>query len=166
VVAGEAQGAAVGHHVHHQREHLHHARAPVHEVSQEHRLATCRWRHPEAGVAVAGPALVQAVRRPELDLVAKRAQQRGQLREAAVHVADDVERPAQLALVVPQWLPLDGDGIHLLGRAQLEDVPEALSSQAPQRTAQLADLVAQHVRAEVAIRALSVALVAGALRQI
>ena len=71
---------------------------------------------------------------------------------AAVDVADDVERSAVLFPVVPEWLPLDDGGINLL--LGLEDVyvSEAFTSKASQRAMQLALLIADDVRTEVAVR--------------
>ena len=85
---------------------------------------------------------------------------------AAVDVADDVERPAVLFPVVPERLPLDDGGIDLLLRLEDVDVPEAFASEAPQRAMQLAPLVADDVRTEVAVGSRSIAVVAHALGQI
>jgi hypothetical protein len=56
-------------------------------------------------------------------------QQRLQLRTAAVHVADDVERPGDLPLVVPGPLVRDGDVVWVGDDVNL---PEPLPAQATQ----------------------------------
>ena len=49
-------------------------------------------------------------------------------------IADDVERAVLVPLVVPQRNSLDDRRLHLLGRIQHEDVPEALLLKPTQRT--------------------------------
>jgi hypothetical protein len=99
-------------------------------------------------------------------VVAERAQQRRQLVEAAVDVADDVERPVLVPLVVVQRLARDLDRVDLLHRLQHVRVAEALASEEAERAAHGALLVAHDVRPELAVRPQRVALVADARRHI
>ena len=99
-------------------------------------------------------------------LIAEGAQQRHQLVEAAVHVADDVERSAQLAPVGWQAQPLDHGAVRLLRRAQQVDVAEALARQPPERTAQVLRLAPDDVRPEAPVGALPAAVLTEPLRQV
>ena len=73
-------------------------------------------------------------------------------------VADDVEGTVIVPSVVPQRLAFEGGRLDLLFAGEHEDPVEALSTKPPQRPAQLRLLVAQHVRAELSVRARSVAV--------
>ena len=72
------------------------------------------------------------------DCVAELLQQLTQFVEAAMHVADDVERAVLVLAVVPERLALDRRGVDLLRRGEHEDVAEALALQAAQRAPQIA----------------------------
>jgi hypothetical protein len=85
---------------------------------------------------------------------------------AAVGVADDVERSAVLFPVVPEWLTLDDSRIDFVLGLKDVDVAETLSPEAPQRAMQLALLIADDVRTEVAVRPRSIPIVADALWQV
>ena len=129
VVARHAQGRPGGAHRPHDPQRVQHARPAVHQVAHEHRLPPLRM--------------------PPLD-VAEQAQQRLQLVGAAVDIADDVERPAVVALVAPQAHALEGGGVDGVGAFEAVDVGEALALQAAQRAAQLGALLPHDVRAEIA----------------
>ena len=105
-------------------------------------------------------------RRRASTLVAELAQQLVELVVAAVDVADDVERAVLGAAVGPQRRALDLGRLDLLGDAQHADAAEALALQALQRAAQLRALLADDVRAEVAVRPRAVALLADRLGQV
>jgi hypothetical protein len=112
--------------------------AAVDQVADEHGGAP-------AGVVRPGGA----AERVALDLVAEVAEQFLQLGAAAVHVADDVERPGQLPLVVPCLLVDDRRGVDRLGALQDVGPPELPPRQRPQAPPQLAALPRDHVRGQV-----------------
>ena len=136
VVPGHAQRGSGLRHRHHRLERVDDARPAVHEVADEDRLSACRVC-PRAAVVPLVPELLQQL----FELVA-----------AAVNVADDVERPGLALAVVPERLPLDDGRIDFFLRLEHVDVPEAFASEAAQRAMQLAPLVANDVRTEVAVR--------------
>ena len=155
VVAGHAQRGARRHHAHDQAEHAGRVGTAVHQVAEEHRAPAARV----AGVdGAAGAVAVEGV--------AELAEQLLELGPAAVHVADDVERALFLAEIVEQSGPGDDGRGDLVRAAQHVDGAEALPAQVVQAAPQLAALAADHVRAEVAVRAFGVALGAQLLRQV
>ena len=99
-------------------------------------------------------------------LVAELPEQRHELVEAAVHVADDVERSVLVLQVVPERLALDADGIHLLGGGEHEDVAEALALEATERPAELLSLLTNDVGPEVPVLATAVPLQTEALGKV
>jgi hypothetical protein len=135
--------------VHDDAQHVGHARSAVDEIAEEDEPPPLRM--PPDAVA----------RR-----VAEGAEQLLQLLRAAVHVADDVERTVVPPPVVPERLPLDRDGVDLLDRAQHVNVAEALALEIAQRALELAALLADDVRAEVAIGTLAVPRLTHPLRQV
>lgn len=120
------------------------ARAAIHEVAQEHDLA-----------AVAVPKHGTLVSR-----VSELGEERLKFVLAAVHVADHVERAVVELAVVPERLARDFRRVHVLHRLELEDVPEPLALKGAERAVQLLHLLSDDVRAEVAILARLVPLVA------
>ena len=96
VVAGHGKGVAGLDHSHRQPQHPRGIRAPVDQIAQED--------HPP-------PGRVGRVDRPPgvvaSEQVAQPLQQRLEFGPAAVHIADDVERPVLVAKVVQQRLPDD-----------------------------------------------------------
>ena len=149
VVAGHAEGGAGLRHRHHRLQGVDDAWPAVHEVADEDGLSACRVC-PRTAVVPLVPELLQQL----FELVA-----------AAVHVADDVERPGLALAVVPERLPLDDGRIDFFLRLEHVDVAKAFASEAAQRTMQLAPLVPNDVRAEVAVRPRTIAFVADAFRQ-
>ena len=147
VVAGHRERAAGPGHPHGQRQHTGRVRAAVDQVTQEHSLAPRRVRRTQhtAGLVPFG-------------LVAEQGEQLGELVQAAVHVADHVERPGLVPQVVEHPGPGDDRGVGLLRRGQHPDVPEALPLEAAHRPAKLVALAAQHLRPELPVRPLRVAL--------
>ncbi len=99
------------------------------------------------------------------DLVAERREQLLQLVGAAVDVADDVERPVEVLLVVPERLALDLDAVDVLG-LEHPDVAEALAPETLDRALEVQPLAAQDVRPELAVGPLPVALLADPLRDV
>src|SRR5690606_208610 len=71
---------------------------------------------------------------------------------------DDVERSLLGLLVIPERLASDRQTFQLLGRAEHMDVTKAFGLEATERLAQSADLIADGVLAERAIRASCVAV--------
>jgi hypothetical protein len=108
--------------------------------------------------------LVPSIR--SLDPVPEVFQQLDQLVGAAVDVADDVERSGLSPAVGPQRPPREDRRLHLLGRGEDGDVPEALPLQASERPVEAADLVSDDVRAEVPVGAGTVALPAHGFGQV
>ena len=100
------------------------------------------------------------------DAVAKLLKQGEEFIETAVDVADDVERPRIVAAVGPQAAAHDLDVVDLVLRVELEPVPEALPTEALDRAAQRAHVVAHDMRPEIAVRSRGIALVTDAFRQI
>jgi hypothetical protein len=101
-------------------------------------------------------------------------QQFGQLIEAAVDVADDVERTVVLLAIVPERLALDLRHLvdqplasaRLRVEAQAMHVPESLAIQVSQRSAHLNNLVANDVAAKIPVGAAFIAFVADAIGHI
>jgi hypothetical protein len=73
-----------------------------------------------------------------------------------VHVADDVERPVFVLQVVPERLALDGRRLDLLGGRELVDVAEPFALEVTYGAAELLALLANDVRPEISVRALTV----------
>ncbi len=115
VVAGHAQRVARLHHGHHAAQHGGAVRPAVDEVADE-----------DGGTALG----VRAVD------VAQLAEQGLQFGGAAVHVADDVERPGEVGEIVEPLLRDDGGPLDLLHAAQHMHLAEALALQVAQRAAQ------------------------------
>jgi hypothetical protein len=150
VVAGNAQRRAGLDHRLHEPHAVDDPWATVNEVADEDRLAPLGVR-----VCAVGSALVAELGEQLLELVV-----------AAVNVADDVERPALLLAVVPERRARDRRRLDLLRRAEHVHLPEALLAEPAQRAAELARLVADHVRAEVAVGPAAVAVLTEPLRQV
>src|SRR5262249_42556982 len=98
--------------------------------------------------------------------VAQPVEQLLQLVEAAVHVADDVERANLAAPVGPDGYALDARGVDGGDRAEGVDVAEALALQPAEALAQVAQVRADHARADVAVGAGAVVRDAGGLTQV
>jgi hypothetical protein len=62
--------------------------------------------------------------------------------------------------VVPELLPLDDDFVDFRGRRQFVNVAKAFALQVADRAPQLLALLTDHVRTEVAIRSVAVAILA------
>lgn len=106
-------------------------RAAVHQVAEKDQPSAVRMRDPKAPARRLLPALHD---------IAESAQQRDRLVEAAMQVADDVERPAVLAAVGPQPPAFDHDRVGLLRRAEavFAEKPLAAQRMAQRITQQLA----------------------------
>ncbi len=155
VVARHAERVAVGHHAHHQPEHAGGVRAAVDQVTDER-------RGPPLGVPGADRAAGIVV----AQLIAELAEERAQLRRAAVDVTDDVERSGQLALVVVRPLVGDDRRVHLGRGVQHVHLAEAFLRQPAQRTPQLLALPPDHRGTERAVGPAGVALQAELLRHV
>src|SRR5207247_11191226 len=83
-----------------------------------------------------------------------------------VNVAEEVEGPVVGFPVIPERLALDLDRVDVLRRLENEDVPEALLLKIPLRALHLARLLADHVRTEVPLRPVTIALLAQPLGQV
>ena len=154
VVAGHAERGPLGHHAHDQAQHARGVGAAVHQVAEEDRAP--------GGVAGADRAAGAVA----VDGVAELVQQLLELGPAAVHVADDVEGAPFRSQIVKQFGPGEGGRLYLVGGVQHVHGAETLARQALEVPAQLLALAADHVRAEVAVGALGVALGAQPLRQV
>ncbi len=134
VVARHAERLTIAHHLHRQRKHIHHVRAAVDEIAQEHHAAPGRGRD-------------APLERPgAVDGISQAAEQRVQLVEAAVHVADQIERAQLAAPVGPERHPDQLTGADLLGRLEHEHVAETLAPQGLQAPVQVAPLVSDDSR--------------------
>ena len=100
------------------------------------------------------------------DLVTKLRQQRVQFVVTAVNVADNVEWAMIELAVVPERLALDDDGVDFFRGREFVNVTEAFAFEIADRTSQLLTLLANDVRAEVAIRALAIAILSEAIGQV
>ena len=129
VVARHRERRARGHHRHHQHERVAHARPAVGQVAEEQGAAA-------PGVA---PHAVGA------GGVAQRREQRLELGGAAVHVADDVERPLVAPVVGRQGNTPQHHGVCLVGRAQHDHPLEPLPHELGQRLLELLAVPAHHL---------------------
>ena len=154
VVARYAQGVAAGDHAHHQAQDARRVRTAVDEIADEDGRTRRR-----VGVDRAALLIVN-------DGVAELGQQCLELTAAAVHVADDVERPVQMAEVVQQPLADDDRVGDLLLAAQDVDLAEALLAEVLERASQLVALARDDVIAEGAVGPGGVAVQADALGQV
>src|SRR5690606_20117085 len=99
----------------------------------------------------------------ELDLIAQLAEQRLQLVAAAMDVTDDVEWPRLVAAVGPQTRADDLRTLDLLDRLEPMGLPESFPLQAAEAAVERSDVVANHMRSDLPIGALAVAVLAHAL---
>ena len=155
VVAGHAERGPGRHHAHDQAQHAGRVGSAVDQVADEDRA-------PAAGVT----GVHRAPGRVPVELVAQRGQQFLQLGAAAVHVADDVERPGLVPLVGVQPGAGDRGRVDFLGAVQHVHGAEPLAAEPAQAAAELAALAAEHVRAEVPVRAALVPFRAELLGQV
>jgi hypothetical protein len=137
VVARHRQRHPVGDHAHRQAQHSGRVRAAVDQVAEEHRGAPGR-------VVRGDRRPVGVPDQPPAQLV----QQRGELTEAAVYIADQVERPGVPAQVVVRRRPHDGGLLDLLGAGQHVHRAEPLGLELAQAAPQLTVLAPDHLRAE------------------
>ena len=126
VVAGHADGVPGRDHAHDEPQHPGRVRPAVDEIADEGRGTALRVDRVDRAAALVAD-----------DRVAERGQQVFELRPAAVHVADHVERAGQVALVVVQPLVPDLGGVDLLAPQHVHR-SEALTLQPPQAASQLA----------------------------
>ena len=117
MVAGHTQGRTRGDHPHHQAQDAGGVGATIDEVADEDRLSA---------LGVRGPVVAH--------LPAELGEERAQLGDAAVDVADDVEGPGDVALVVPRPLAHDLCRGDLLDAAQDVDAAKALPLELAART--------------------------------
>ena len=153
MVARHAERHTARHRIHHETEAVDDLGAPVHQVAQKDQP----------------PPMVMGDREtlvPALDTIAEPVQQRLKLVEAAVDVADDVERPEVVASIGPKRLALDDCGVDLFFGTKLETVAEPLAAQSLHGSSQQPHVVAHHGRPEVTVRSLGVAVLADALREV
>ena len=93
-------------------------------------------------------------------------QQRNQIIEAPVYVADDVEWAGFALPVGPRRRPLDGGRVHLFGGVEHVHVAEALPFEATYGTLQLLHLLAHYVGTGLPVSACAVAILAIRLRYV
>ncbi len=147
VIARHGQRVARGGHAHRQPQHAHRGRSAVDQIADEDHPASPRM------FGVDRPALLVAGHG-----VAEPVEQHEQFVEAAVHVADHVERSVLVAEVVQQPLPDDHRPVDLVHRRQHVHPAEALPGQPADRPAQLSRLPLDRAVAEGPIGADGVAL--------
>jgi hypothetical protein len=135
VVAEHAVRGAALHQIHDDAKHARGVRPAVAQVADEHELAPREVAHvvPVVGLPHRVPELLQ---------------QREQFRQAAVDVADDVERAALSPLVHRQRVAHEFGRAHLLLGAEHRDAAEAFVFEPRQRAGQILGLPARDVRAE------------------
>ena len=92
------------------------------------------------------------------ELIAKFCKQFGQLIEAAVDVADDVERTVEVAAVDLERNTFNGDLFNFRRGIQDENVVNLLAPQVLESSAQVTVLALQHLYSEIAVSALPVPL--------
>ncbi len=139
VVARDDERVAGRVHAHHQAQHAGAVGAAVDQVADEHRPPVLRRQGVDrAALLVAG------------DGVAEAAEQRQQLGQAAVHVADDVERAVLGPPVGQQRLAHHLDLVDVVA-AQHVHAPEALAGEAAQRPPEQVVVAAHDPLAEVAV---------------
>ena len=155
VVAGHAERGPGGDHAHDQAQHARRVRTSVDQVADEDGAPAVLMAGTDR---TAGAVARQGV--------AELGQQLLEFGPATVHVADDVERTCFVLQVVEQRGAGDPGGGDLFWGAQDVDGAEPLPAEVVQAAAELAALAAEHVRAEVAVRAAGVALRAQLLRQV
>ena len=159
VVAGHAEGIPGRDHVANHAEGVQNARPTIHEIAKKDGLSP--FGMSKGSVAPDGIIAVKLKW-----LVAQLAEQGLQLVAAAVHVADDVERPVVVPLVVPKRGPLDDRRLDFLGRIEDENVWEPFSLQSSQGPPQLRLLLADDVSPEAAVLSPAVPLLADLLWQV
>ena len=146
VVSRDGERVPSRRHAHREPQHPDRGRAAVDEVADED--------HPS-------PVGVDGVDRAALPVhdraVAEPVQQREQLGEAAVDVADDVERAGLVGEVAEQPFAHDGGRLHLLDAVQHVHAAEALLGQRPQPTPELGGLPPDRAVAEGPVGAEAVA---------
>ena len=167
VVARNAEASALRDRAHREAQHARRVGAAVHEVADEHEPAPVRMDDPVRDRQVAEQLAVAKLaldrrRLALLDDVAELREKLPQLVEAAVDVAHDVERPVVGAAIVPLGGALDRHRVDLIGSVEPMDEAELLLEPA-HRVAQVAHLVADDVRAELAVGPLLVARLADRL---
>ncbi len=140
VVAGYGEGMARPDHPHRQSEDAGRVGPAIHQVAEEH--------HPPAlwmgGVNGSSMLIID-------DGIAKSFQQLAQLCRATVDVADHIERPALVAVVVEHPLSDDRGLLDLGDAGERDHSPESLADQRVDRLAQLLALTPDHVRTEVTV---------------
>src|SRR4030095_14409271 len=99
-------------------------------------------------------------------VVGEPREQLTELLQAAVNVADHVERAALGAQVRPERPALDHGGLDVFGGLEDADPAGGLAGEAPQRTAELAELLGDHVRPEASVRAVAVSFGADLPREV
>jgi hypothetical protein len=157
VVARDREPGALGGHRHDEPQDVGHLRTSVDQVADEDRLAPRRMGRREGVLSV-------VVARD--DVVAELFQQGLELVEAAVDVADDVERTVLGPAVVPEGLTLEGRRFDVLERREYEHVTEALPLELAKGPSELLHLLAHDVGSEGAVRPVLVPLAADLLGQV
>ena len=156
VVSGQADGGPGSDRVHHQAQAAGALRPAIHQVAEKDQPPAIRVGHP---IATARRRL------PAFHGIAELAQQRVQLGEAAVQIADDVERPVVRTAIGLQRLPFDDGRVDVLRR--LEAVfAESLAAQPAQRVSQQLALIADHPPADRAVAARQIAFLADPFRDV
>lgn len=127
---------------------------------EEHGFSPCGVGHGKLLARFGIPADLDTLVIPKL------LQQFGQFVGTAMHIADNVEGAVLVALIRPEARARDARRRDLLRRLQGKDIAKAFTRQATQRAAQILDLAADDVRAEIAVGPLAIALLAEPFGQV
>jgi len=164
VIARHATRHTIAYGAHDRSPHSRRLRAKVHEVAEEQpsplRLLSGRHNSP----VTLGPT------GDSLNSIPERFQHFDQLINAAVNVADDVERAVLVLLVVPQRRPLDGQHVNIILGFKDPDVSVPLTLERlatpTHATTQRGPLIPDDMRNEVTVWAIDIAVLTHPLRQI
>lgn len=146
VVTRDHHRRTVTDHPHCQPQHARGVGSSVDEIADEDRCPACGMRGTDGP-----PGVVESHR------IAEFTQQGHQLRPAAVHIADDIERAVQVAIVAVEPGPRDARGVDLFNAAQHVHPAEPLALQPTHTSAELVALAPQHIGAEIPVAALGIA---------
>ncbi len=153
VIARHGERGSRFRHAHDQLQNFRHLWPTIDEVAEKHCFAALRMMRVNRAVS-------------RSDRVAELRQKRMQLVVAAMNVANDVEWSMIVFAIVPERLALNHYLVDFGGRREFMNVTKAFAFQIANRPAQLVTLLPDHVRTEVAIRTLSISILANAIGQV
>src|SRR5579884_4558384 len=119
MVARNTECLTRGHHIHRQAQHIRRCRTTINEIAQEDGFSAL-W------MTYSKDFFTCFLGR---NLIPKLFEQGLQFLKAAMHIADNVERPMFMLQIRPEPLTLDLDGVDLFRRGENIDVMEAFTAQ-------------------------------------